>query len=477
MCSQSRLHPAFMLIAFLSSLKETIVPLLFLTITALRNSSFEWWNILGIGAILFFTVTSSFLRWLRFHYEVTDREIRIEYGLFVRKRRFIPFERIQSLHLTQGIIHRLFGLVKFQIETAGGNVEPEAQLSALTREQAEHIREWIRKQDQNDDTVTERHEELEAVEDIEYEFKLPKKALLIVASTSGKFGILFSFIAAILSQIDELLPEQFFESIYNALISSSILFVSAIVLFVAIIAWIVSFITTLLRFGGFTLTKKQDDLVISRGLLEKQQLTVPLNKVQAVRIDEGLLRQPFHYAMISVEIAGDSGQDQDQSTIIHPLIKTSEVYPFLQKVLPTFVEDYPFQSVPKRARRRYVIRNSWFLTIPIGVAFWFLPVNYALLTIGLLLFGILIGLLKHKDAGWFLSNKLVGVRFRKIKRTTVLTLKKRVQSFDHHQSLFQKRNQLASFQFAVLGGLFGNTYTIEDMDVKKADELFHQLRL
>lgn len=473
MFSRSRLHPAYIVMNFLSSLRDMIFPLLFILFTAFRGGSFEWWSLLAIGAILFFTILSGFIRWLRFYYVVTEREIQIEYGLFVRKQRFIPFERIQAIHVTQGIIHRLFGLVKLQIETAGGSVEPEAQLSALTKKQGEELREWIRKQDDGlDEDSVEKNES----EEVEYESKLSTKALFIVASTSGGFGVLFSFIAAIASQIEQFLPEEFYENVYETLISSSIAFLSIVIFLIAFLAWIVSIISTLFRFGGFTVRKYRDEIVIERGLLEKREVTVPINKVQAVRIDEGLLRQPFHYATISLEIAGDSGQDEEQSTIIHPLIKRDEIYSFLEKVLPTFAKENPFQTVPKRSLRRYIFRNTWFFVLLTCVAFFFIPVTYATLTIGLIIFVIIFGILKHKDAGWFLTEQLVGVRFRRLKRTTVFTLKKRIQAIETHQSFIQARRNLVSFQMSVLGGLVGNTYVVLDMDKNKADELFHQLR-
>src|SRR5690606_31617634 len=159
------------------------------------------------------------------------------------------------------------------------------------------------------------------------EFRLPKKALFIVASTSGGFGILFSFIGAIFSQIEEFLPERFYENIFEKFLSSGAAFIAVTIMIIALLAWIVSFISTTLRFGGFTVKKKEEELIIERGLLEKRQVTLPLNKVQAVRIDEGIFRQPFGYAMISVEVAGSSGGDDDeQSTMIHPLIKTKQIY-------------------------------------------------------------------------------------------------------------------------------------------------------
>lgn len=473
MCNRSRLHPSFIMMNILSTVKDLFIPLLFFSFTALKNQSFEWWNFLGIIGILLFTIASSVVRWFRFYFSATDRELQIEYGLFVRKQRFIPYERIHSIHVTEGLIHRLFRVVKLQIETAGGNFEPEAQLSALKRQQAEELRMWIRKQKGG---VSKHEDENREDEPLQFEFQLSKKALFIVASTSGGFGILFSFIGAVFSQVDEFLPEHFYEGIYKTFISSSVMFIAFVVIVIAIVAWIVSMISTLLRFGGFTLKKKQNELIIERGLLEKRQVTIPLNKVQAIRIDEGILRQPFQFATLSIEIAGDSGDEHEQSTIIHPLIKSKDIYPFLQKVLPTFAENIPFQSMPKRARIRYIFRNIWFFMLVVCSAFYFIPGKYAVLTIIFALFGGILGILKHKDAGWWLTDRLIGVRFRRLKRTTLFTMKKRIQSFEYNQSFLQAKKQLASFEISVLSSSFGSTYTIIDMDEKKADELFHQLR-
>src|SRR5690606_18797558 len=69
---------------------------------------------------------------------------RIEQGVFLRKKRYIPFERIQSISISQGIVQRIFGLVKLNVETAGGGLgETEAELTAITREEAKRIENII----------------------------------------------------------------------------------------------------------------------------------------------------------------------------------------------------------------------------------------------------------------------------------------------------------------------------------------------
>ena len=74
--------------------------------------------IFGVLIIVFFT--TGIIKWKRFVYWFEDDELRIEYGLFVKKKRYIPFDRIQSLDYTEGILHRPLKLVKVKVETAGG---------------------------------------------------------------------------------------------------------------------------------------------------------------------------------------------------------------------------------------------------------------------------------------------------------------------------------------------------------------------
>jgi putative membrane protein len=59
-----------------------------------------------------------------------------------------------------------------------------------------------------------------------------------------------------------------------------------------------------LAHAGFTLSREGDFLYVKRGLLERREATIPLARIQAVRISEGVLRQPFGLASLRVESAG-----------------------------------------------------------------------------------------------------------------------------------------------------------------------------
>src|SRR5690625_5656482 len=92
------------------------------------------------------TIITSILSWLRFTYRVEDNELRIEQGVFIRKKRYVPINRIHKIDFTANVVHRIFGLVKIQIDTESG-VGAEVSLSAGTIAKEEKLSAALKKQD------------------------------------------------------------------------------------------------------------------------------------------------------------------------------------------------------------------------------------------------------------------------------------------------------------------------------------------
>ena len=145
MSERKRLHPISAVASCLKQIKEMIFPfiLLFVVGKEWRWTTY-WWYIVAAIAIIF-PLVIGILSWLRFTYRIEEGELRIESGIFVKKKRYIPFERIQSLDFSEGILQRLFGLVKVKVETAGSTslTEAEAVLTAITKEEAKVIQDTL----------------------------------------------------------------------------------------------------------------------------------------------------------------------------------------------------------------------------------------------------------------------------------------------------------------------------------------------
>lgn len=86
-------------------------------------------------------------------YEFTDSQLRIERGIIWKKYSNIPYERIQNVDITRGIIARICGFSSVNIQTAGfsspannhGGLMAEGHIPAVPVDEAEKIREFVMK--------------------------------------------------------------------------------------------------------------------------------------------------------------------------------------------------------------------------------------------------------------------------------------------------------------------------------------------
>ena len=79
------------------------------------------------------------LQWERWRYEVTDREVILNWGVWNQTRRFVPRDRIQHVDITSGPIARKFGLSHVHLYVAGAHGAVGA-IPGLTHDEAEELR-------------------------------------------------------------------------------------------------------------------------------------------------------------------------------------------------------------------------------------------------------------------------------------------------------------------------------------------------
>lgn len=463
MSEQKRLHPISAMINFLKSLKELILPFVFIFLFGGNGVGFKLWQVIFAGVFILFSLIIGVLSWLRFTYRVEDGELRIESGLFIKKKRYIPFERIQSLDLSEGVLQRPFGLVRVRVETAGssGVKDAEAVLTAITKAEAQAIQDIL-----TSVKYSERVEVEDGVEEDEVIYKIKPSQLLLLASTSGGAGVVISAAIAFIAQFDELIPyEKMFEEL-QGLISSGVVFVSAIIFLVFLLAWMVAVVGTIMKYAGFTVKKVDGDLIISRGLLEKRRLTIPLNRVQGILICENIIRQPLGLATVYIESAGGSQEGDGSKALILPIMKKKEI----ASLLSPYLADYHFSPklvpAPKRALKRYIFRNIIFPVFIVAVSLiFFRPWGY--LSLLLIFIAILWAFLEYKDAGWNVHHQQLTLTYRGMVKNTIFMKKNKIQSLSVSRSHFQERQELTSIKATIksgVGGSGGNVVDIEEQD-------------
>ncbi|MEK5440382.1 PH domain-containing protein [Fredinandcohnia sp. FSL W7-1320] len=461
MFESRRMHPVAGILSFLKQLKEMILPLVFLFFVG-PGDDFEKYYLLGACAFILLMLIYGVLHWYRYTYRIESGELRIEYGVIIRKKRYIPIERIQTIDVSAGIIQRIFGLVKLQVETAGGGMQAEAVLTAIKEEEANQLREILSRSKKQEEEETE-------TQKTRFTYQITPKELLVLASTSGGIGIVISGVLAFLSQFAEYLP---FEKLYNTIekyVSLSILiYIIALIALFLLIAWLVGILIMTLRYANFTVVKREDELFITRGLIEKKQTTIPLTRIQAIRIGENLIRQPLGYATVYIESAGGSiNKGEDFSTVLFPLVKKNAINHLLQH----FVSDYQMQEIenyaPPNAKWRYMFRGMlpFLAFVPAIVMLSYVFSSWGYLGLLLLPIGVMLGYSRYKVAGWKIEGDQLTLQFRFFSKVTVLHHKKRIQSLDKKQSHFQRKKNLGTVKTFIKSAIAGKGFEVKDLQI------------
>ncbi|MGM9948975.1 MAG: PH domain-containing protein [Lysinibacillus sp.] len=480
--SKYKLHPAAVLINLVKALKDMAVPIIIIVVANgfsftmdFRDENFfsQMIPLLILIVVLAFTLVGGILKWWTFRYWFEDSELRVEYGLFVKKKRYIPFDRIQSLNYKEGIFHQIFGLVQVLVETAGSkDGKPEAELTAITRAAADQI-EWEMNRTKLASHSVEEHEVQMPAGRIIH--KMSPKDLIILATTSSGIGVVIFGVFAALSQFAEFAEYIPLDRIYNELahlIQYGVAIVVSLIFIGLLGAWIISVAITLLNYYDFTVTEENDRLIITRGLLEKKRITIPLNRVQAIKIVENPLRQPFGLATVQVESAGGGfSSGKEQKITLFPLISKKKALEPLAELFPQFdfaTEGAEMIHSPKRARSFfYRIDFLWLLPLIAVPTYFFFP--YGLLTVLLVIPVMLLGVWQHKTARLALLDSQMIIVYRHISRVTFFVEKRRIQVTEQRQSYFQKRKQVATGRVVIMSGMNGaeaRAYHMEQADIE-----------
>ncbi|SFE35514.1 putative membrane protein [Lentibacillus persicus] len=469
MFESKRLHPAAILFNLIKTVREFLFAIVLGFITFRDESLFYFGLIIAVLLVVF--ITASILSWYRYTYRIEEEELRIEYGVFIRKKRFISKNRIQSIDLTSGVIHRIFKLTKVQIETAGTGTSAEASLSAVKLEEGEALREELKSStfySPDDEETAEQSEETFPSAKISF------KRLFIAGTTSGGAGVVLALAVAGFSELEQFIPDQYFDNTIEWVIGLGVIILIVMGVFLLLLLWLLGIAGTMIKYGNFTITKNHEELFITRGLLEKKQVTIPLKRIQAVGIQESIIRQPLGYVTVFAEIAGGSmDKGEDFSSILFPIMKRSELEGFLETFLPDYAGlQHELTPLPKKALKYYVLRAAVPFLLLIAVVATLIPSFLWIPIVLLIVGGILLGWLRYKDGGFAINGRRLTLRYRVLSRNTILLYQKRVQAFEKKQHKVQSLQNLATAHFSIVGTMgAGKHFTIKDLEESKTDEL------
>ena len=298
----------------------------------------SWWGpMLWAGIVLSVLLAAGFvLHWYFHRFAVDDQRLYLRSGALIRHHRSVLLERVQSIDLEQPEYLRPFGLVALTLHVAEQDTTT-ARLRFLNRPEAERLRQQFlrnvgrtaadtERQD-SEDSVTEEHD-ASATGD----FILPGRR--IAAAMTWSWGTLILLGALFMATLSNglalvfalLAPQAGTVEDFRGIIAHPLLIIPLV------IAALSAYWGLLKRTYRYRARVEGSRVIVQAELIQRIHYTIPLKRLQSIRISQPPIYRPFGWYKVSVVVAGYGFADQDKTQII-PAGSLDEVIGFCRELL------------------------------------------------------------------------------------------------------------------------------------------------
>ncbi|WP_240542307.1 PH domain-containing protein [Bifidobacterium felsineum] len=342
-----RLHPASLIIGVVETAKGVIGLFFTLLFIARRELSAITIALIFLS-VLCVALCQPVINWLTTRYQLGPDKLAFKSGLFFRKNRTISYGSIHAINSSQPIYLQPFGVVRLTVSAAGAadtDIRLDAVPAALQLE-LEHLRALSQPTAADSNVTLAKAPQAPAPTTSHPSqtplFRASVSDILLFAITDIGFLAAALVVYGFVQQVQDVLPRSMMHeaerSVQTAL-TGGLLSVIVLILACVMLLMAVSIVTSLLRFYGFEVRRRGDDLVVVRGLFTRHTTTIPVSRIQTVTIRQSMLRRPFHLCSVGLGLSSSTANNESKESgtsaaQILPVISTRRVYVVLRAILP-----------------------------------------------------------------------------------------------------------------------------------------------
>ncbi len=334
-------------------------------------------TLLWLAAVAFAVIYACFIVYRVLYYrtsgyELTERELRCKRGVLFRKHSVLEYHKIHAINKKQTLIHKLFGIAVLTVDSGSANTAHQAEITIV--EKARVVDALLQELHVlREGGVYAPSEEPAApqtlLDDSDRLYRFTSKRKLVYTAVSVASTAVVTLVLGVLSVVAvgflrRFATERLFDTLWEYVIGAGLLVVG-VVLFCSAISVAGCLVQSFVGYHNFCVTKRQGDIEIAYGLLERHTNTFSFDRIKAVKITQSFMQRLFGFAAIKLEVIGytaEAGEDHVQQGLLVPFCRVDEVDALLARLLPDYVPQ------PKQATAPLFFPFvSWFLVIFGGV--------------------------------------------------------------------------------------------------------------
>ncbi|CAB4578977.1 MAG: PH domain-containing protein [Actinobacteria bacterium] len=430
------------------------------------------WGPVALGAVAITILAARAVAWMRTSWSFDGRELTLSSGVWNRTVRSAPVERLQQVEVVRKLRHQALGVSSVRVQLADGGISSgDVVLEVLSVHDAEALRVEL-----------ERARRTAVVGDVaaavppppSHELLRLTPGLLALGGVTGASLLLLPAAAfAVLSVLDDVgLDDDAFDLVRGVSLVVGIAVVAAISIAGAALL-------TVVRHHQFRLSRRTTDLVVERGLFNRRTTTIPMARVQLVRLHRNLVRRRCGIASIDVITSGRQTLDGAGSTGDSvPVARWADALAVSSAALgerSVVQADRPTVpvAVARLVRRRMIVAAVLLGWIPFVASGWPEGPRGAVV-VGVVV--VLVGVVARatgRSRRHGIGDDVVVVEGGTLAWRRSLVPFDRVQSWSVSQSPFQRRHDLHDVAIHLAGH---HAVTVKDATVEQRDALLEALR-
>ncbi|RZJ63544.1 MAG: hypothetical protein EOO45_21040, partial [Flavobacterium sp.] len=383
------------------------------------NAPYFW---LGAAVIIILAAVAAYLQYrnFTFHIDESNEEFVIHTGVFNKSRIAIPLNKIQQVNINQSLVQKLVGVHALEVDTAGSS-KKEVSIRAINHELALALKERLLDTDKqielSSDGLSDEPAGSRSKTDLPF-IQISLLSLIKTGITSNyvrSFALLLAFVITAFQYIEDFLHAAKIENDpLDEYLNTDVLvrFMVSIIVAIIVLTLIINLVRTIIRFYNFRITKQQNSLLLSYGLLNTKNTIIRPDKVQIVRVGRNYFQKKMNILDLKIKQASTSQVDGDtlkNNAIEIPGCNESEK----EMLLKFLLEKVPERGVALRPNiRKIIMETVMFVVIPVGVysalAYNFPElIEYAFVIPFYLLFAGLLIFMGFRNARLFVNDEFI----------------------------------------------------------------------
>ena len=320
-----------------------------------------WLALLAFLTLVAGVVLYGWLSWRVAKFRIGQSTLEYRWGLLFKQHRQVRYDRIQSVDISRPLLARIFGLSQVVVQSAGGS-DSHVELAYLAHGRSLQVRDTVLSRvDAEEDSAQQRRDpgvgfaggepgagpaadearpggEPAAAGTAYASAGLDALVRGQVAPTRGRQVLrtmpvpMSRLVASLVYHPTTIIvalvtPVTFVLAVFT---TASVLPILVPVFFGAVLPHARRFLTE----ANFSVDVESDRLRITHGLTDQRSNTVPLARIQAVEISQGLFWRWPDWWRMRVTIAGVVGEDTESQTTAFPVGTEDDVLDLAQIMLP-----------------------------------------------------------------------------------------------------------------------------------------------